>query len=68
LENLIRFRIDLVKNRIQGLEKECRSATCPEHKAFIRGRLIGAKSELNTLEDMLRGWEEVQKFGEAIPY
>jgi hypothetical protein len=68
MENLIRFRIDLVKNRISRLEKELESLEDPFLRSWNRGAIASARMELETLEDMLRAWEEYQQFGAALPF
>jgi hypothetical protein len=68
MEEAIRFRIQLAKNRIASFEKDIESEKDPSMSAWIRGCIAGAKQELNTLEDILAKWEEYQKYGNVVPF
>jgi hypothetical protein len=68
MEEKIRFRIDLVKNRIASLEKELETQEDILLRAWARGAIASARMELEALEDMLLAWEEYQQFGAALPF
>jgi hypothetical protein len=68
MEEAIRYQIELTKNWIRGLQKDHETETSEQMRAWIRGVIVGAEHELNTLEDMLLKWEEYQKHGNVVPF
>jgi hypothetical protein len=65
MEEMIRLRIQRTKERIAEIQKEMKESNNP---SWYDGYLFGLERQLDTLEDILFGWEQYQKHGDVIPF
>lgn len=68
MEEVIRYRIELVKRALNDYRKQLENETDTAARIWFRARIIGLEHEMNTLEDLLLSWEEYQKYGNCIPF